>query len=385
MKGKHLNKIMINKICKTCIMDTTSPDIVFDKEGICNYCKAYEKKIKSQYLIKDFNNYLSKTVKSIKLHALNKNKSHDCLIAISGGMDSSYLTYYAVEVLKLKPLLFHVDAGWNSHISSNNIEKIVDKLDLDLVTHVIDWDEIKDLQLSYFKAGVPSLDTIQDHAYFGSIYNFVEKENIKYVLTGANFATEFIRAPLEWAYHASDTKQIKDIHKKFGTMPLKSFPFYDIFKSRVYLKLLKKVKIIYPLNYINYKKSEVEKLLKEKFEWQAYPKKHHESRFTAFYENYWSIRRFGHDRRKLIYSGMILSNQMTRQQALELIKEETIDENSLKKEIKYICDKLDISLNELDEFFKMEKKSFRDYKSNYYFIHFFTQILNILNIEKRIF
>ncbi len=373
------------KICTTCIMDTTSPDIIFDENGVCNYCNTFKEKVKFENIGVENDNSLNQIVKTIKMESSKKNKPYDCLIAISGGMDSSYLAYYAVEFLKLKPLLFHVDAGWNSSISSNNIEKIVDKLGLDLITNVIDWEEIKDLQLAYFKSGVPSLDTIQDHAYFGAIYNFVEKENIKYILTGANFATEFIRAPLDWAYHASDTKQIRDIHNKFGQTTLKNFPLYDIFKSRFYLRFFKGVKIIYPLNYINYNKSEAQDTLKEKFEWQEYPKKHHESRFTAFYENYWSIRRFGHDRRKLIYSGMILSNQMTRKEALKLIAKEPIDEFTLKKEINYICDKLDITTDELNQFFKIEKKTFRDYKSNYFLIRFFTQILNFLNIEKRIF
>ena len=366
-------------------MDTSSPDIHFNKNGVCNYCIAYKNKIENSSDIKNKEDNLKKIIKKIKNYRINKKQKYDCLIGISGGLDSSYLVYYLVEKLGIKPLLFHVDAGWNSSISANNIQKLVDKLNLDLVTEVINWNEMRDLHLSYFKSGVPSLDTIQDHAYFGAMYKYVEKNNFKFIITGANLATEFIRAPLDWAYHASDTKQIKDIHKKFGTLEIKSFPYYDLFKSRFYLKFLRGVKLYYPLNYIEYNKKKATDILKKKFNWQEYPQKHHESKFTVFYENYWSLKRFGHDRRKLTYSGMILSDQMSRETALKKISLEPIDDLELKKEILFICNKLDISNSELLKYFNLEKKDFRDYKSNYHLINFFTKILNLLNLEKRIF
>lgn len=373
------------KTCTSCVMDESSPDIKFNTDGVCNYCTAYRNKISGEEDFEKNLKILEKIAVKIKNHSKRLNKKYDCLIGVSGGLDSSYLVYYVVTKLNLKPLLFHVDAGWNSSVSANNIEKLVDNLKLDLVTHVVDWDEMKDLHLAYFKSGVPSLDNIQDHAFFGAMYQYVEKENIKFILTGANFATEFIRAPLDWAYHASDTKQILDIHKKHGTIKLKEFPLYDIFRSKFYLKIFKQVKIIYPLNYINYDKKKAESILEEKFQWQKYPKKHHESRFTAFYENYWSLERFGHDRRKLIYSGMILSNQMNRSEALKLLKNKPLDDLSLNKEINYVCNKLDISRSELNNFFNLKRKSFHDYKSNFFLINFFTKILNFLNVEKRIF
>ena len=216
------------KICSNCVMDTSSPDITFDKNDVCNYCFTYESKIKDSFDKQDKNFQLQKIIKKIKNYSFMKKKKYDCLIGISGGLDSSYLVYYIVEKLGLKPLLFHVDAGWNSSISANNIEKLVDKLNLDLITKVINWNEMRDLHLAYFKSGVPSLDTIQDHAFFGAMYKYVEENNFKFILTGANFSTEFIRAPLDWAYHASDTRQIKDIHNKFGKREIKSFPYYEV-------------------------------------------------------------------------------------------------------------------------------------------------------------
>lgn len=373
------------KICSNCVMDTSSPDITFDKNDVCNYCFTYQSKIKDSFDKQDKNFQLQKIIKKIKNYSFMKKKKYDCLIGISGGLDSSYLVYYIVEKLGLKPLLFHVDAGWNSSISANNIEKLVDKLNLDLITKVINWNEMRDLHLAYFKSGVPSLDTIQDHAFFGAMYKYVEENNFKFILTGANFSTEFIRAPLDWAYHASDTIQIKDIHNKFGKREIKSFPYYDILRSRIYLRILKGVKMYYPLNYIDYDKKNSIKILKEKFDWQEYAQKHHESKFTAFFENYWSLKRFGHDRRKLSYSAMILSGQMKREEALNKLKEEPISDLELKKEISFICNKLDITISELQEFFNLKKKSFRDYKSNFFLINFFTKVLNALNIEKRIF
>lgn len=377
---------MYHKICKNCVLDTSIDIITFDKKGVCNYCQNYKKNnvnLNSSLDLKKMK--LQKFVNKMKRYRVNKNKKYDCLIGVSGGLDSSYLVYYSVKVLGLNPLLFHVDAGWNSNISSTNIEKLVERFNLDLITHIIDWEEMKDLHLSYFQAGVPSIDTIQDHAFFGAMYDYVEKNKIKYVLTGANFATEFLRSPLSWAYHASDTKQIKDIHKKFGKVKLNSFPFYDIFRSRIYLRILKGVKIYYPLNFINYNKFEAEGILKKEIDWLEYDGKHHESRFTAFFENYWSFKRFGHDRRKLHLSSLILSNQIKRQDALNIISKSPISEEKEKKDIKYVCDKLDISVSELKKYFNLSKKTYRDYASNYQIINFATKILTLLKFEKKIY
>lgn len=366
-------------------MDITVQGIKFNNEGVCNYCLNYKKKI----VPLNSSNYKKKQidflVKKIKNFRNKKQKQYDCIVGVSGGLDSSYLIYYIIEILDLKPLLFHVDAGWNSNISSQNIEKLIDYYDLTLVTHVIDWNEMRDLHLAYLKAGVPSLDTIQDHAFFGALYQYAEKNKIKFILTGANFSTESIRPPLEWAYHASDVTQIKDIHSKFGLIKIKKFPFYDILRSRFYLRIILGVKVYYPLNYINYNKIDALKVLKDKLNWTEYASKHHESRFTAFFENYWTYQRFGHDRRKIHYSSMILSNQMKRSDAMSLIKNQPISNDELKKELLFICDKLDISRDKLNEYFNSDKKSFRDYKSKFFLIDIFTKILTLLKFEKRVF
>jgi len=217
---------------------------------------------------------------------------------MSRGIDSSYLTYVAKEKLGLRPLVFHVDAGWNSQIAVNNIEKLIDGLGLDLYTEVIDWEEMRDLQLAFFKAGVPHIDTPQDHAFFATMYSFAEQHKIKYILTGANLSTECIRNPIEWMYYQSDSVQLRDIHRKFGTRPLVEFPTTSILRHKVYLRYIKKIRVVTPLNYVPYLKVEAMHFLQNEFGWQPYPQKHFESRFTKFYESFWLPKKFGYDTRR---------------------------------------------------------------------------------------
>jgi N-acetyl sugar amidotransferase len=241
-----------------------------------------------------------------------RGRDHDCIIGVSGGVDSSYVTYIAKEKFGLRPLVFHVDAGWNSQQAVNNIERLVDGLGLDLHTEVIDWLEMKDLQLAFFKAQVPHIDTPQDHAFFAALYNFPAKNGFKYVLTGANYSTECVREPLEWHYHASDLRQLLDIHRRFGTRPLKTFPLADIFKFKLYYRFVRGVRVVKPLNHVRYIKEEAIEELVKKFGWQRYAHKHYESRFTRFYEGYWLPTKFGYDKRRAHSGALILTKQMTR-------------------------------------------------------------------------
>lgn len=370
-------------VCINCIQDTTNQEIIFDKKGLCNYCTNFYKNILPQWNKnrndkKSFKNLIQK----IKNHK-NKNK-YDCLIGVSGGVDSSYLVYLAKVKFNLNPLLFHVDAGWNTNNATINIANLMDTLNLDLVTEVIDWETIQDLQLSFFKAQVPSLDTIQDHAFFASLYNYAANNNYKYILTGANFATESIREPLEWHYHASDLKQIIDIHKKFGKKSLKKFPQCDIFKYKLYYRYFKGIKVISPLNYIHYNKDEAMDFLEKKIGWKKYSHKHHESRFTKFYEGYWLPSKFGYDKRKVHYSSLILSKQMTRSEGINKIKKNVYDDYDLDLEFEYISKKLGITVKELLDLKNAKNKSHQDYKSNLKLIELGTKILQLIGIEKRI-
>lgn len=350
------------QICTNCVMDTTDTKIVFDEKGVCDHCNTFYRDILPNWHTDERGaNALERLVKQIK--AAGVGKDFDCIIGMSGGIDSSYLTYIAKEKLGLRPLVFHVDGGWNSQEAVNNIEKLVDKLGLDLYTEVIDWDEMRDLQLAFFRSGVPHIDTPQDHAFFAMMYKFAEKYKVKYILTGANYSTECIRNPMEWMYYQSDSIQLRDIHRRFGTKPLVNFPLTTILRHKVYLRYLKGIKVVTPLNYIPYYKAEAMKFLAENFGWQAYPQKHFESRFTKFYEGYWLFKKFGYDTRRVQYSSLIVTGQMTRMEALEKLTNPPYDEETVAQDFEYVATKLGISVEELQGYMDGPNKTYRDYRS----------------------
>ena len=376
-------KIKDYQICQNCIQDTSNKEIFFDENGVCNYCNNFYKNILPQWKSNLNNtNEIENIVKEIKNHK-NKNK-YDCIIGVSGGVDSSYLVYIAKEKFKLNPLLLHVDAGWNTNNAIINIANLMDNLKLDLITKVIDWETVKDLQLSFFQAQVPSLDTVQDHAFFASLYNYAAENNYKYILTGANYSTESIREPLEWHYHASDLKQIKDIHKKFGKRSLAKFPQCDIFKYKIFYRYFKGIKVVSPLNYIDYDKQHAMDILEKKIDWKKYAHKHQESRFTKFYEGYWLPEKFGYDKRKVHFSSLILSKQMSRDEALNKIKKSVYEGQDIDIEFDYISKKLGIEKNVLYNLKNGVNKSHNDYKSNLKLIEIGTKVLQLLGKEKRI-
>jgi N-acetyl sugar amidotransferase len=362
-------------------MDTTDPNITFDKRGWCDYCRNFYKNIQpSWHPNEEGEKILGPLIDKIKKNG--KGRDHDCLIGISGGVDSSYVTYLAKEKFGLRPLIFHVDAGWNSQEAVNNIERLIDGLKLDLHTEVVDWQEMKDLQLAFFKAQVPHQDTPQDHVFFAALYNFAAKHGFKYLITGANHSTECVREPLEWHYHASDLRQLKDIHRRFGKRPLKTFPTADIFKYKLYYRFIKGVRVIKLLNYMPYIKEEAMQELIDRFGWQKYAHKHYESRFTRFFEGYWLPKKFGYDKRRAHFSSVILTNQMTREEALKRIAQPAYDEQTMSQDFEYVAKKMDLTVAELKEIMEGENKTYRDYKSRMPMIGFATRILRLLGIQK---
>lgn len=350
------------QICSNCVMDTTDSKIVFDSNGVCDHCNTFYDIIEPKWKSNLSNPYrINKIVEKIKKEG--KGKDFDCIMGMSGGIDSSYLLYIMKEKYDLNPLVFHVDAGWNSQIAVNNIERLIDGLGLDLFTEVIDWEEMKDLQLAYFKSGVPHIDTPQDHAFFATMYKFASKYNVKTILTGGNLSTECIRNPIEWMYYQSDSIQLKDIHRNFGTIKLKNFPMTNILWHKIYLPYFKGIKTIRPLDFIEYNKDEAMELLVKKFGYQKYPQKHFESRFTRFYESYWLPKRFGYDTRKVQYSSLILTNQMTRDEAISKLKKPAYDKETIKNDFEFISNKLSIETSELKKYMTISKKTYKDFKS----------------------
>jgi N-acetyl sugar amidotransferase len=335
---------------------------MFDDQGVCDHCVSFRRDI-LPYWHTDVRGRAELEQVLDRIRAAGKDKDFDCIIGVSGGIDSSFLTYCAKAELGLRPLVFHVDAGWNSQEAVNNIEKLIDKLGLDLYTEVIDWEEMRDLQLAYFRAGVPHIDTPQDHAFFATMYKFAEQHSVKHILTGANLSTECIRNPIEWMYYQSDSIQLRDIHKRFGTRPLVKFPVTSILRHKVYLPYIKGIKVVRPLNYLPYVKEEAIRLLVDEFGWQPYPQKHFESRFTKFYESYWLFKKFGYDTRRVQYSSLIVTKQMTREQALKKLERPPYDEATIAQEFEYVATKLGISEAELQGYLDAPNKTYRDYKS----------------------
>ena len=376
---------MKKQICVNCVMDTSDSLIQFDKAGVCDHCNNFYNNIKPSWPLYSSNkDVLLKQIEKIKKDKPKKS-NYDCLIGISGGVDSSYMAYYAKEVLGLNPMLYHIDAGWNSDIAVSNINKIVDKLGLDLYTEVINWEEMKDLQRSFFLSQVSHIDTPQDHAFMSGIYRFAKENNFKYILNGGNISTECIREPLEWHYHASDLRQIKDIHSKFGKIKLKSFPLVSIFVYKIYYRFILSIKQIRPLDYINFKKQDAIDFLKKEFDWIPYKEKHYESRFTKFYEGYWMLEKFGFDIRKAHYSSLILTDQMKREEALIRLEERPYDSNEIENEFRFVAEKLDFEVKELKEIFKSENKSYKSYKNSNSFIDLGVKISTFLGLEKKLF
>ncbi|UPJ51974.1 N-acetyl sugar amidotransferase [Bradyrhizobium sp. 200] len=369
------------QICANCIMDTSDSNITFDRRGWCDYCNNYHQNILPNWH-PDARGESEMQAVAETIRNEGKDRDHDCIIGVSGGVDSSYVALLAKEKLGLRPLIFHVDAGWNSQQSVNNIEKMVDNLELDLHTEVIDWQEMRDLQLAFFKAQVPHLDTPQDHAFFAGLYNFAAKHGFKYVITGANYSTECVREPLEWHYHATDLRQLKDIHRQFGTRPLKTFPLTDIFTHKLYYRFAKGMRIVKPLNNFPYIKEDAMQELADRFGWQKYAHKHYESRFTRFYEGYWLPVKFGYDKRRAHFSSLILTGQMTRDEALRRIAQPAYDEDTMAHEFEYVATKLDLTVEELRELMNGPNKSYRDYKSSMPLIDLGTRVLRGLGVQK---
>ena len=371
------------QICTNCVMDTSDSRIKFDENGVCDHCNDFSINVKPNwYPNEEGLKRLESTVSKIKEDG--KDRDFDCLLGMSGGVDSSYLLHLAVKELKLRPLVFHVDGGWNSELAVNNIQVMIDKLGLDLYTEVINWEEMKDFQLAYFKSGVPHIDIPQDHAFIATLYNFADKHNIKYILNGGNISTECVRNPMEWLYYGTDMAQINDIRKKFGTVKMESYPFSPILRHKFYLKYIRKIQVVKPLDNLNYIKEDALKLLAEEYGWTPYPQKHFESRFTKFFEGFWLPERFGFDTRRVQFSSLILTGQLSRQESLEKLKKPAYNKETIKDEFNYIAKKIGITSSELKQYLNMPKKFYWDYKNQERIFKIGAKVLQKLGLEKAI-
>lgn len=367
--------------CTSCVMDTTDSKIVFDENGVCDYCNDYHKNILPKWSAKLADTtLLERTAEEIKRNT--KGQKYNCIIGLSGGVDSSYLCYVAKELMGLNPLCYVCDTGWNLKVADENIKRIVDALELDVYTETVNWEEMRDLQLAFLRSQVPYQDLPQDHAIFAGLYNYAVSHGIKYVLTGANSATECIRPPIEWVYQ-NDMRLIKDIHRRFGTGKLKTFPMCSMIKYRLYYPIVKGMKRVAPLDMVEYDKEKVKAFLAERFGWEAYANKHYEDVFTRFYEGYYLPHKFGYDKRKCYLSNEILVGTKTREEALKELESPGYDAATMREDLEYIAAKLGITPEEFEALIDGENKTFKDYKNSWGLIQLGTVILRTLGVEKK--
>lgn len=353
------------QMCSRCVMDTTDPDIVFDDKGVCNHCKSAEAKLEKITFesIEKRDSEFNDIVENIKEQG--KGKKYDCIIGLSGGVDSSFLAY-KVKKLGLRPLAVHLDNGWNSELAVKNIETIVTKLDIDLFTHVIDWEEFRDLQVAFVKSGVVDLEMLSDNAIVVSVYRIMKKYNIKTFLIGTNIATESIM-PRKWFYVPKyDSLNIKFIYKKFGSgKKLKTFPMLNLLEY-IWFHYFKSHSSVALLDYMDYNKPEVLSFLQEELDYKPYPGKHYESKITRFYQAYILPVKYNIDKRKAHLSSLIVSEQISREKAIEELKKPLFKSDLEKEnEIDFFCKKMTINRNEFDEFMSSDRIEHHSYKSYY--------------------
>jgi aminotransferase len=348
------------QMCNRCVMDTTDPEIVFDEQGECSHCKEFDSVTKARWFPNEEGSQKLKImIDDIKQKG--KGKEYDCIIGLSGGVDSSYLALILKEY-DLRPLVVHVDAGWNSELAVHNIEQVVKYCGYDLHTHVMDWEEIRDLQVAYLKSCIANQDVVQDHAFFASLYHFAVKNNISTVISGGNIATESV-FPRSWHHSAMDAINLKAIHKKFGSLKLKQYKTISFLAYYFYYPFLKGMTVARPLNFMPYHKENAIQVLKETVGYKEYGRKHGESRFTKFFQNYYLPEKFNMDKRKPHLSSQVLSGEISREQALIELDKSLYEEFELKEDIVYISKKLGISIDEFEQLIQSKGHDYSEFSN----------------------
>lgn len=341
-------------------MDTSDPEIIFDENGYCNHCNDFlNKTIKKTYQGEKTDIELENFINQIK-HKGKRNK-YDCLIGVSGGVDSSYVAYLTKK-LGLRTLAVHLDNGWNSEEAVLNIKNTCQKLNIDYTSFVLDWEMFRDLQLSVLKSSIVEVEIPTDIAISGALHIVASKYDIKYIISGGNYATEGI-LPEKWFYNPKDLKLLKSIHKKFGNKNLNGFPFFD-YKREIFYKFFKGIKMFYLLNYVPYEKDKVMKTLKKELDWKYYGGKHYESKFTGFVQSYYQYEKFNLDYRRATFSTQICTGEMNREEALKILEKKPYNEKEIDSEIGYISKKLGIKTKEFLDIFNSAPKSYKDYPND---------------------
>lgn len=345
------------RVCTRCVMDTSDPEIEFDGDGVCNHCRQFEH-VTSKRWFPNAEGARLLTERLDLIREKGRGKEYDCIIGLSGGVDSSYLALKAKE-WGLRPLVVHVDAGWNSELAVSNIEAIIRHCGYDLHTIVIDWEEMRELQLSYLKSGLANQDVPQDHVFFASLYDYAVRNKVNYVLSGGNLATEAI-APAAWEGAAMDAVSLKAVQRKFGTRKLRSYKTISPIEYYLVYPFFYGMRTVRPLNFMPYDKDMAIAALAE-IGWRPYGRKHGESRFTKFFQNYYLPEKFGYDKRRPHLSSLIVSGQITRDHALKVLAEPLYDPAELAPDLAFFCKKLGITENEFRELMKRPNMQHADF------------------------
>ena len=373
------------KVCKHCVMNTTDTNLVLDENGVCDRCHDYEEHVLPWWNHgKGHEEELQKLLADIKKSG--EGKEYDCLLGLSGGLDSSYMLHLAVKEWGLRPFVFHIDCGWDLPVTVENLKKMEAKLGRKFEWYKMDWEEMRQMQIAFFKAGFPDLDVPQDHAFIAMVDHFAEKMGIKYILNGFNVATEAVSDPSSWFENCgptADKNYVKDVVRKNGCPIPKHYVWTSGFKHKVYLPYIKGVKTVTPLNLIPLTKKQMIETLAREYGYVSYGQKHFEDEITKFIEGYWNVKRFNHDVRIAWLSSLVMTGEMTREEALKELEMPPISEEEGQLMFKSIAKKLQISEQELQHYFEMPYVP-RKYMSNEWAFKIGIKLFQALGLDHRI-
>ena len=366
-------------------MDTTDEDIQFDEHGVCQRCREYEERILPKWNHgKGHEEELQNLIAEIK--EKGKGKEYDCILGLSGGLDSTYMLHLAVKEWGLRPFVFHIDCGWNLPVAESNVRRVCDKLGVELHIEKMDWEEMRQMQLAWFRTGLENLDAPQDHAFIALIDKYSRKLGVKYIMNGYNVCTEVVADPASWGKDGGPTGEgayIKDVCKKHCDIPIKNYTFTNGFKHKFWIPFVLGVKTLKPLNLVEFTKKEMVDTLVKEYGYEPYGQKHFEDLLTKFLEGYWVPKRFGHDIRRAQLSSLVVTGQMTRDEALKILDQPPVTEEEGQAMFKEVAKRLEISEDELRKFMELPPCT-EKFKTNRELYNFGIRLYEILGIEKRI-
>ena len=373
------------QICKCCVMDTSDADIVFDDNGVCMRCNEYKNRILPQWNYGEGHEEELNTLLA-EIKRKGQGKQYDCILGLSGGLDSSYMLHLAVKEWGLRPFVFHIDAGWNLPVAEENIKRLTEKLGVELHVEKMNWDEMREMQLAWFRTGLEMLDAPQDHAFIALIDKYSRELGVKYILNGYNISTEIIADPESWEKGSGPTGDgtfMRDVIKKYCSIPIKNYTFTNGFKHKFWIPYVLGVKTIKPLNLVPITKEKMIQTLSEEYGYVPYGQKHFEDLLTKFLEGWWTPTRFGHDIRRAQLSSLVVTGQMTREEALEILSKPPVTEDESKALFTEVAKRLEISEEELMALHDMPECTDK-FKSQEKIYALGIKLYEILGIEKRI-